>query len=303
MFHSLLIPIDLSPISDRVVGRAALLPLGEACRVTLLHVIPRSMAPRDRHRVERGARRVLEEEARSLAATLPRTSVVEHVLRRGAPAAEIAQCAKSMKAEMIVMGRSSGQSLREVFLGSTAERVFRRAQLPVLAVRLRPRTRYRRPAIALDLDRAALETISHLLRVIPPPRPSTSLIHAYTIAYATQIYPRLSEDEFEEKDDAFRQKMVGAIRKLLATALDRENVPPGEIPPWKMHVRYGPPRGVIEKAVTKVDTDLLVLGTHGYSGLAHVFLGTVAGDVLRNVACDVLVVPPGSHPSRRSSSS
>jgi nucleotide-binding universal stress UspA family protein len=49
---------------------------------------------------------------------------------------------------------------------------------------------------------------------------------------------------------------------------------------------------VISKAVKKADTDLLVLGTHGYSGVAHMFLGSVAGDVLRDVTCDVLVVPP-----------
>ena len=58
-----------------------------------------------------------------------------------------------------------------------------------------------------------------------------------------------------------------------------------------MHVQCGSARLVIEKVVKKADTDLLVLGTHGYSGVAHVLLGTVAGDVLREVACDVLVVP------------
>jgi nucleotide-binding universal stress UspA family protein len=53
---------------------------------------------------------------------------------------------------------------------------------------------------------------------------------------------------------------------------------------------------VVERAVKKADSDLLVLGTHGYSGVAHAFLGTVAGDVLRAVACDVLVVPtPPAH--------
>lgn len=30
----------------------------------------------------------------------------------------------------------------------------------------------------------------------------------------------------------------------------------------------------------------------GYGAVARVFLGTVAGDVLRDVPCDVLVVPP-----------
>jgi nucleotide-binding universal stress UspA family protein len=54
----------------------------------------------------------------------------------------------------------------------------------------------------------------------------------------------------------------------------------------------GSPRGVVEKAIKKAQTDLLVLGTRGYSGAAFVFLGTVAGDLLRAAQCDVLMVPP-----------
>ena len=53
---------------------------------------------------------------------------------------------------------------------------------------------------------------------------------------------------------------------------------------------------MVEKAVKKADTDLLLLGTHGYSGMAYVLLGTVAGDMLRAAKCDVLIVPPA--PSR-----
>jgi nucleotide-binding universal stress UspA family protein len=75
-------------------------------------------------------------------------------------------------------------------------------------------------------------------------------------------------------------------------SLARAKVPPGDAPAWRTHVRYGSPRTVIERAVEKADTDLLVLGTHGYSGVAHAFLGSIAGDVLREVACDALVVPP-----------
>ena len=71
------------------------------------------------------------------------------------------------------------------------------------------------------------------------------------------------------------------------------------MPNFETYVRYGDPRSVIKAAVKKLDTDLLVLGTHAYSGVAHVFLGTVAGDVLRDVRCDVLVVPP-SGPRGRS---
>jgi nucleotide-binding universal stress UspA family protein len=62
---------------------------------------------------------------------------------------------------------------------------------------------------------------------------------------------------------------------------------------------HGSPRLVIEKAVKKADTDLLVLGTHGYASVAYLFFGTVAGDVLREVSCDVLIVPPRPRASER----
>ena len=61
---------------------------------------------------------------------------------------------------------------------------------------------------------------------------------------------------------------------------------------WRAYVRAGTPRTVIPKLVEQLHADVLVLGTRGRVGLAYAFLGTVAGDVLRDVSCDVLVVPP-----------
>lgn len=42
-FRSLLVPVDLTAISDRVLGRVALLPLADGTRVTLLHVVPKNL--------------------------------------------------------------------------------------------------------------------------------------------------------------------------------------------------------------------------------------------------------------------
>lgn len=49
-FRSLLVPIDLTPASDRVIGRLARLPLAESGLVTLVHVVPGSLALRARSR-------------------------------------------------------------------------------------------------------------------------------------------------------------------------------------------------------------------------------------------------------------
>ncbi|WP_437567007.1 universal stress protein [Sorangium sp. So ce542] len=290
-FHSLLVPVDLTAISDRVIGRVARLPLADGARVTLLHVVPGNLPVRAQDRAERDARKSLVNEARHLAKALPRGVHVEPVVKVGSSVAEIADCATSTRAELIVMGRGGSRALRDTFLGSTAERVIRRGQLPVLAVRLAPRAAYSRPAVALDLEQGSTEVLALMLRLIPAPRPRVTVIHAFDTPYRGAVYPSLTEEDAEEWRNELGQTAAQQIAKLLAASLARAEVPPAEAPPWKTHVRCGSARLVIEKAVKKADSDLLVLGTHGYSGVAHVLLGTVAGDVLREVACDVLVVP------------
>jgi nucleotide-binding universal stress UspA family protein len=40
--------------------------------------------------------------------------------------------------------------------------------------------------------------------------------------------------------------------------------------------------------------DLIVMGTHGRSGLSHLLMGSVAESVLRNAPCPVLTIRPGN---------
>lgn len=294
-FHSLLVPLDLTAISDRVLGRVARLPLADGARVTLLHVVPKDLPVRAQETAERDARKSLGDEARHLAKALPKGVDVEPVVSVGSAPAEIAERATSTRAELIVMGRGGSRALRDTFLGSTAERVIRRGQLPVLAVRLAPRAAYSRPAVALDLDQGSVDVLAFMLRLIPPPRPRVAMIHAFDTPYRGMIYPSLSEEEAEEWRDELGQKAAQQVAKLLAAAVARASVAPADAPSWRMHVQCGSPRLVIEKVAKKAESDLLVLGTHGYSGVAHVLLGTVAGDVLREVACDVLLVPGLRH--------
>jgi nucleotide-binding universal stress UspA family protein len=55
-------------------------------------------------------------------------------------------------------------------------------------------------------------------------------------------------------------------------------------------VRIGKPYHEIALAATERRADLVVLTTHGYTGLTHVLLGSTAERVLRHAPCPVLVV-------------
>lgn len=295
-FRSLLVPIDLTPLSDRIVGRTSLLPMAHDARVTLLHVVPGGLPMRDQLNAERDANKVLADEARHLRTSLPRNAIIEPMLKIGAAAAVIGACATRVKAELIVMGRGAGRALRETFLGSTAERVIRRARLPVLVVRLPSRTAYRRPALALDLDQSVHEAVRLMLRALPSPRPQVTVIHAFDVGYRRHVYPSLTGDESEELKDELQVRATRKLGRLLATSLAKAHLPPTEAPHWKTHVRYGSPGIVVGRAMRKIGTDLLVLGTRGHTGAAYLFVGSVAGALLREARCDVLIVPPA--PSR-----
>lgn len=55
-------------------------------------------------------------------------------------------------------------------------------------------------------------------------------------------------------------------------------------------VRNGDPQTVITDAVEQVGADLLVIGTHGRTGLKRLLLGSVAEQVIRHAKCPVLTV-------------
>ena len=55
-------------------------------------------------------------------------------------------------------------------------------------------------------------------------------------------------------------------------------------------VQSGHPADVIVRMATEHDVDLIVMGTHGRSGLTHLLMGSVAEKVVRMASCSVLVV-------------
>jgi universal stress protein A len=55
-------------------------------------------------------------------------------------------------------------------------------------------------------------------------------------------------------------------------------------------IREGSPAKVIAEVAKERNTDLLVIATHGYTGLKHVLMGSIAEQVVRYAPCPVLVV-------------
>ncbi len=63
-----------------------------------------------------------------------------------------------------------------------------------------------------------------------------------------------------------------------------------EVPEVTTHCKIGAPPQEIVKLAGELEVDLIIMGTHGWTGFKHMLLGSVAENVLRLAKCPVLVV-------------
>jgi len=94
--------------------------------------------------------------------------------------------------------------------------------------------------------------------------------------------------------DQVRADLERTGREVLAAGAARV----GGVPvPWQFISVEHPAEGIL-RAAGQWGADLIVVGTHGRSGLARVVLGSTAEHVLRHATCAVLVVPPARDVTR-----
>jgi len=100
---------------------------------------------------------------------------------------------------------------------------------------------------------------------------------------------------------AFPEHHVLEQMKEKLAQLAREQIN-AEVPVFP-HVEKGKPWAEIIRLAEQHEADLIVLGTHGRTGLQHWLLGSTAERVVQHASCPVLVVPPsarsGSQPQRK----
>ena len=89
--------------------------------------------------------------------------------------------------------------------------------------------------------------------------------------------------DFARAEKELRESAGQQLAKLVLEEVD-------EFVPVKTAVRAGSPVQEIVTAARQLESDLIILSTHGRTGLKHVFLGSVAENVVRLAPCPVLVV-------------
>jgi nucleotide-binding universal stress UspA family protein len=140
--RKILVPVDFSDCSRKAVDYAVALARQFQASLELLFVLEITLAAPEMAAMSLELVRnemlvSAEREIGDLQKALPADVVSTAIVREGNPRVEIIEAAKEFGADLIVISTHGRTGLAHVFLGSTTERIVRKAPCPVLVVRER----------------------------------------------------------------------------------------------------------------------------------------------------------------------
>ncbi len=276
---NILVATDLTPRSDRALARALFLA-GPDARVRVLHVVDEDLPEHLADGMVKYAEKAIDEQV--AAAKRPAGTSVERRVVPGAGYRTILAEAAEFGADVIVAGTHREDTLGGYFLGTTIERAIRAGGYPVLMVSEPATVPYRRVMVCVDFSVHSRRAVECALELVPGAE--TILVHAYDVPFAGFITDAAAHDEERRAREARFDAMMGEEMNAFVAALPK---PPAAL---RRVLRRGSVREVIRREAAEADPDLLVIGTHGRTGVSRAFLGSVAEEILDDPPCDVLAV-------------
>lgn len=207
----------------------------------------------------------------------------ETEIASGPPDQVLADCAERHDADLVVVGAP-----RHPELGTTADRLLRRIDRPVLVVKRPEKLPPSRVLAAVDLsepaERALAAGVSLIERMSGGPR-------AIELLFA--LHPQEIEGSIHFQPDRLKAFACDELDRLARRAA------PHAAQSFERSLKVGDARDAILEEATNRPADLILLGTHGRSGLERWILGSVAATVLRRADTNVLVIPSHAAADRR----
>lgn len=214
-------------------------------------------------------------------------SAVETAIRGGDPAETILDYAEEISATLIVMGTHGRTGVHRFVSGSVTEQVTRLSEIPVFTLRADAETTmpdsYERilvPTDGSECAEAAVEEAVRLADAFDAEVHVVSVVDVNTVAAQSELTnARLVLDELEEQAEMATERIV--------ELLDEHG-----IEGRTAVVQSAPATGIMDYADGH-GIDVIVMGTHGRSGIGRFLLGSTTERLIRHAGVPVLSVRVG----------
>lgn len=270
----LLAATDLTGRSVYPLQRAMQLRAESDCQVTVLNVVEHGLSARISERRRAEALSELETWKRVLPEPAQPSISVEVVV--GDPFAAILDVLRAQDADLAVVGGPGKRGLKELFTGTTAERVIRFANQPVLMANHHPNGPYKRVLVAMDFSQGARRALEWASRIAP--EAEIRLVHAW--------HPPVKGREHERQETEAANRRLREQEEQQLQAVIQQVAPALSLP---IEIVDDEPYSALRNRIGTFGADLLAMGTHARSRLSTAVVGSLAQEFLAAAPCDVLV--------------
>lgn len=276
--QTIMVASDLSERSDRAMRRATLLAREFNAGLVLVHVVDDDQPTRIAEREQAAADELLREQAATLRDRDGVACDVRVVLAD--PFVGIVDSVRALQPDLLIIGPHRRQVLRDVFIGTTAERTIHSVDCPVLMANAAPVGAYRHLLLTTDLSASSGRSLVRTARLRAGWHAHATLLHLFE---PPPEWGRTDQDRHQPDGptETARAELRAFFEGLEAGSAELEI----------RAVSSSPAQGVLNVA-DELGADLIVVGTRGSGGLARFLIGSVAEEVLRRSNRDVLAVPP-----------
>ena len=284
----ILAAMDIDKGSEELLRQADALARSYKVKLSVCHVLPEIFAVRPLFpqlhlddalklsELEAAARDDLLKRIRTVTAREPPQIEIE--IEQGTVHAGILRAAENIGAGAVVVGGKVDHTGLHI-LGSSAEHVVRYANCPVLVARPSPAGKI---LAATDFSDPALPAVEAGAAEARRRKADLAIIHAIDLLPAispfyADFYSMPPMDLSDQMRKIWQQRLDECVHHFKAKG--------GGL------LREGPAAPAILSAAAELPAQLLVMGTHGRTGLSRLIaLGSVAEAVVRAAPCSVLVV-------------
>jgi nucleotide-binding universal stress UspA family protein len=133
----ILVPVDFTECTDKALFYAVPFARQFGARITLLHVIEEAFVPASEMGIilDVDTSSTAQRELDKLRARVAGQARCQAVIRKGRAQTEIIAAAKELGCDLIILSTHGRTGLEHLLLGSTAQKVIRRAGCPIFVVR------------------------------------------------------------------------------------------------------------------------------------------------------------------------
>jgi universal stress protein E len=273
---------DLTSRSEAAVLRAAAIAQQLDADVLLIHVVGDRQSDRVTQLKANRARVRLMVQADRAMKHAPSAAKIE--VHLGKPTKLIPEIAREYGADLVVLAMPSARSA-SALIGSSAERILRAIDCPVLFVSGDPATHYEKVAVATDLSELSIRAAQTVAQMGLLTDARVWFVHAFEPPLTGMTTDQVTAAQHLE---AWRRERSSLIHAQLMPELQEAGFDLSRV-----HIVATPARPLeaIEHVIEHADPQLLIIGTGRWLMLKRLLLSSVAHQILSKVRRDVLAVP------------